>query len=113
MYQAMAAFAAGLIITADRWTPAMITTEDGVEQIPVWGIDRDGGHRLTSLVHAHRLSILGALRAAQEHISNDARPYNSLYRAVCKASRARYQKTIHDLDHEQCVAVLLAVAKRG
>lgn len=106
MYKQMAAYAIAIIRDERSFIPATI---DGN---PVWGIGKSGAYMYSNLAYADRLSILGAMRAAQEEFQgSDSRAYNTLDRYVRHYARELYGKSITDLDHIECLEVLRIVAK--
>lgn len=108
MYKSMAAFAAGLIIRKDHFIPIFVFGDHK----PVWGISSTAMVCYSNLATAHKLSILGAMRAAQENLTTDARAYNALDKMVRNTANVLYGVThLADLDHAQAVKVLLTVAK--
>lgn len=105
MYKQMAAYAMGLIHKSANFSLGRI---DG---FPVWGIAADGGHVMSRLNSANKLSILGAMRAAQEDFDADLRPYNTLDRLVRHYANEMYHKDMLDLNHAEALGVLRVVAK--
>src|SRR6476660_198582 len=107
MYKQMAAFAAALIAKPDRYIP-VFAFSDGA---PTWAITDTGRQCYSNLATAaHKLSILGAMRAASESLGG-SRAYNTLDREVRRIAFETYGATkLCDLDHELSVKILLAVA---
>jgi hypothetical protein len=108
MYKQLAAFAAALIVSPERYVPVFAIGNE----IPVWGLSKTGEQCYSKLVRAHKLSILGAMRAASENIGGGSRAYNPLDREARRVAFDRYgADKLADLDHELAVQVLLTIAK--
>lgn len=108
MYQALAAYAAAVLASQpDKFIKGRI------DEFPVWGITATGGQIHTNLHRAHKLSILGAMRLANDVLGGGTRAYNSLDKAVRNTTSTMYG--IDDflvLDADRAIAVLLNVARR-
>lgn len=107
MYKQMAAYAIAIIRNERSFIPAII---DGS---PVWGVDKGGKYIYSNLAYADRLSILGAMRAAQEEFDGSgSRAYNTLDRYVRHYAQDVYRKSATELDHVECLEVFRIVAKQ-
>lgn len=108
MYKSIAAYAAAMLETPDRFMPA-IEQQSG---LPVWGVTKSGKEIYSNLHAAHKVSILGALRAGHDVLGGGARAYNTVDRAVRHAIEVLYpDRDITTVDQQQAVEVLLSVAR--
>ena len=106
MYKQAAAYAAGLLSRPGVFTPM---TRNGEL---VWAVGRAGNLLYNDLHMAYQLSLLGAMRAGADFLGTDSRTYGSLDRAVRRTVSILYPSMqIQDLDAQQAIAVLRAVAK--
>ena len=105
MYKALAAYAAALIEDSKRFAPGKLSGDI------VWFIDKSGCKIYVYTENVVKISLFGALRVAQDAISNDARVYDTVDRRARQFAQMRYNKSLCDLDHDEARDVLLHVAK--
>lgn len=108
MYRSIAAYAAAIVAQPGKYMPATM----GEDNMPVWGITSQGGQTYTNLDRAHKISILGALRAGHDALGGGNRAYNTVDKAIRHAITVLYpEKNILTLDKDEAIKVLLSVAR--
>lgn len=108
MYKAMAAYAAGLIANEDRFISAFPFAEQGI----VWALDKDNKQVYINLHQAHKLSVMGAMRASQDVFTSDLRAFNSLFNHLMHYAKELYGiNHIGQINHKQAIEILVLIAK--
>ena len=108
MYKSIAAYAAAMVAQPGKYMPAT----QGEDNIPVWGITAQGEQTYTNLERAHKVSILGAIRAGHDALGGGQRAYNTLDKAIRHTITMIYpSKTILTLDRDEAAHVLIVVAR--
>lgn len=108
MYKSIAAYAAAMVAQPGKYMPATM----GDDKLPVWGITAQGGQTYTNLERAHKISILGAIRAGHDALGGGSRSYNTVDKAIRHAIEVLYpEKDILTLEKDEALTVLLSVAR--
>ena len=108
MYKQLAAYSAALIATEQKYIPLFALGSDS----PIWGLTRDGQPMYRLLRSAHKLSIVGAMRCANDELLAGTKAYNNLDRLVRHTALTLYgRQYLSDLSWSEAYSVLITVAR--